>query len=869
MPTRWDLVSGRVRRNPRRSIGRALVVVVAIAASLVIAPVTAGAASSSPVPQAIGDHAGTRTAYPVVCDEEPPPGYRDSVCWPGPRGIAVAPDGDVWVTYSYYGPAPNAPPSIVRFDPDTGTMDRFQVGEWDEPSTIIAGPDGAMWFANEWSLGRIDEGGNVTTSTILDDEGQIIGVRELTFTSDGAVWVVGRHWVGSELVLGLARFDPATGESLVIDDPAVGEPNDITTGPDGELWFTTSAPDTHRTIGRVTATGVVTTFETPVPSSGSITIGPDGHLWFSTATGVGSSAEGAIGRITSAGTVSTVTAGLPAWAWDLTAGPNGTLWFRTLITLDNGTQRWVLGSRSAAGEIAIDPSVGSSVEHFTIGSDDELWLAEDSTGDRSIDRIELHGAPGPPTEATVRPARTWATVQWEPPVFGGNDPVTSYEVVVQPGGQTCTRTAAQARSCELLSLTPGVEHTFTVTATSASGEGTPVVAEQLPALGSTYHPVTATRLLDSRTANGGWNAKLVAGADRELQVAGRAGVPATATAVVVNVTVTDVASASYVSVFPAGSPVPISSSVNVAPGDTRPNLVTARLGDGGRLSFTNAIGSVNVVADVVGYYDDAPDPGLFFNAVSPTRVLDTRDPASATAGAPITAGSPISLPAIDRAGIDPADAEAVVVNITATGATKDTFVRVWDADDQIPTTSSVNVRAGETIANLAVVGTGGDLGSIGIASAVGSVEVVVDVVGWFSGASGDRFHPLEPERVLDTRVDPHGLDHSLGPGEPRFVEVGGWAGATVPRETTGVVANVTGTDPTTETFLRVYVADLAAPIPTTSTLNLGAGQTVANSAYVGVQDGVQYQSQRNALVVYNHLGSVEVVIDVAGWFGPS
>ena len=91
----------------------------------------------------------------------------------------------------------------------------------------------------------------------------------------------------------------------------------------------------------------------------------------------------------------------------------------------------------------------------------------------------------------------------------------------------------------------------------------------------------------------------------------------------------------------------------------------------------------------------------------------------------------------------------------------------------------------------------------------------------------------------------------------------------MPRETTGVVANVTGTDPTTETFLRVYVADLAAPIPTTSTLNLGAGQTVANSAYVGVQDGVQYQSQRNALVVYNHLGSVEVVIDVAGWFGPS
>jgi hypothetical protein len=181
------------------------------------------------------------------------------------------------------------------------------------------------------------------------------------------------------------------------------------------------------------------------------------------------------------------------------------------------------------------------------------------------------------------------------------------------------------------------------------------------------------------------------------------------------------------------------------------------------------------------------------------------------------------------------------------------------------------VRAGETIANLSVVGVGGDLGSLRLATAVGSVEVVVDVVGWFGPGTGDRFHPVAPVRVLDTRVDPFDQDHSLGPGETRFVGVQLWDGTSGvdPAAPTAVVANLTATDATTETFLRAYVPDPIWPMPTSSTLNLGARDTVANSLYVGVRSGVQYQGQPDSFVVYNHLGRVEVVVDIAGWFGPS
>src|SRR5262249_26118808 len=97
-------------------------------------------------------------------------------------------------------------------------------------------------------------------------------------------------------------------------------PERITSGPDGNLWFTESGGS----IGKITTQGVVT--EYPVPTSGSlpwgITSGPDGALWF---TEFGAST---IGRITVDGTITefTVPTSFSSPA-DITAGPDGNLWF--------------------------------------------------------------------------------------------------------------------------------------------------------------------------------------------------------------------------------------------------------------------------------------------------------------------------------------------------------------------------------------------------------------------------------------------------------------------------------------------------------------------------------------------------------------
>jgi virginiamycin B lyase len=71
---------------------------------------------------------------------------------------------------------------------------------------------------------------------------------------------------------------------------ATSLPSDITSGPDGNLWFT---EQDGNQIGRITPQGVITEFPLPIPNSSphGITSGPDGNLWFTEA------AE-KIGRIT-------------------------------------------------------------------------------------------------------------------------------------------------------------------------------------------------------------------------------------------------------------------------------------------------------------------------------------------------------------------------------------------------------------------------------------------------------------------------------------------------------------------------------------------------------------------------------------------
>ena len=69
-----------------------------------------------------------------------------------------------------------------------------------------------------------------------------------------------------------------------------------------------------------------------------------------------------------------------------------------------------------------------------------------------------------------------------------------------------------------------------------------------------------------------------------------------------NVTVVAPSNDTYVTVFPSGSTVPLASNLNAVAGQIVPNSVLARLGPDGSVALYNNAGTVDLLADVMGYF---------------------------------------------------------------------------------------------------------------------------------------------------------------------------------------------------------------------------------------------------------------------------
>ena len=378
----------------------------------------------------------------------------------------------------------------------------------------------------------------------------------------------------------------------------------------------------------------------------------------------------------------------------------------------------------------------------------------------------------------------------------------------------------------------------------------PVDVEPAASPGTYFHPLSPTRLLDSRGTAGGWHAPLAAGTPRTLTVAGGStGIPIGAVAVIMNVTATGASNASFLSAYPTGAAAPNVSNLNFAAGQTIPNLVTVKVGTNGQVSFANAVGSVDVIADIAGYFDlVAADR---YTAVAPQRILDSR---GSTGGwnAPLVAGTPKSLTVANVAGV-PATADAVILNVTVTGGTSNSFLTAYPAGGSVPNVSNLNFATGQTIPNLVAVKLGG--GKVAFNNAAGAVHVIVDVAGYFDATTGDLFHPLAPARLLDSRGPTGSWNAPLVAGTPRALGVVG-SGGVLPGAT-AVIANTTVTGGSQNSFLTLYPA--GAAVPNVSNLNFAAGQTIPNLVAVKLA--------ANGQVAFNNaVGSTHVIFDVAGYF---
>ena len=487
--------------------------------------------------------------------------------------------------------------------------------------------------------------------------------------------------------------------------------------------------------------------------------------------------------------------------------------------------------------------------------------------------------PGAPTGLAATPGSGQAQLSWSPPSYSGTSAISSYTVTgtdlttAQSLAPTTVSGSPVPTSATITGLADGDSYSFQVAATNGSGTGPASSPAQLQAPAQ-FAPLTPARICDTRStsitgqpADQCTGQTLVPGGSISVQVTGYGGVPASATAVVANVTATDTTAASYLTVWPAGSNRPLASNLNWSAGQTVANLVTVPLSATGALQIYNANGKTDVVVDVEGFYGPMPagSAGLGFSPLSPARICDTRptsitgQPSDQCTGGTLGPGGSIQVQVTGHGGV-PTSATAVVANVTVTDTTSASYLTAWPAGQSRPVASTLNWSGGETRANRVVIPLSAT-GALEFYNDLGQADLVVDVNGYYSSGSPGLFEAVSPFRICDTRpssITGQPADQctgqTLGPSGNLPVQVTGLAG--VPAGAAAVVANVTATDTTASSYLTVYPQ---SPMPLASDLNWGSGYTVPNLVVCELSPGGGVQ-------VFNDLGQVDVVVDVFGWF---
>lgn len=382
-----------------------------------------------------------------------------------------------------------------------------------------------------------------------------------------------------------------------------------------------------------------------------------------------------------------------------------------------------------------------------------------------------------------------------------------------------------------------------------------------------YTPLPPARILDTRPGSGERGAGQTMGPGEVLQVAvaGEGGVPQQGvSAVVLNVTVTDTTSGGYLSAYPSGAGQPAVSNLNWSVGETVANLVIVPVGSDGELSFYNNVGEADLVVDVEGYFSPASASGSAgtYGPLPPHRIADTRpNSGEPYSGSTLTPGKVLNIKVAGVGGVPATGVTAALLNVTVTDASTSSYLTVFPQGSATPLASNLNWAAGNTVANRVLVPVNPSTGEITVYNQSGTVDVVVDVNGYFSNGSSasvssdaSLFQSVPPTRVLDTRL----TGQTLGPGRILSQPLAGVDG--IGPAATAVVSNVTAVDTTVGSYFTVYPDDGPGSVrPTASDVNWDTGQIVPNLtvALVGSAGGTD---------VYNDLGHADLLIDVFGYF---
>lgn len=229
----------------------------------------------------------------------------------------------------------------------------------------------------------------------------------------------------------------------------------------------------------------------------------------------------------------------------------------------------------------------------------------------------------------------------------------------------------------------------------------------------------------------------------ELTVTG-GDVPADASAVVLNVPVTGTQQPDFVTAWPCGSPMPTASNLNFGTQDTVPNAVIVKVGTEGKVCFYSDAATHLVVARNGFFPADSS-----YKPLVPARLLDSRGPGTIDgrdAGIALRPEGSVTELLVAGRGGEPIDADAVVLNVTATGTKRPGFVTVWPCGSPMPNASNLNFGTDDTVPNTVIVKVD-NAGKVCLYTDAGT-HLLADANGYFPAGSG--YGALVPARLMDT-----------------------------------------------------------------------------------------------------------------------
>ena len=239
------------------------------------------------------------------------------------------------------------------------------------PRAVAA--DGSLVFMTRGDLGvgRVTVGGDVT----VRDDRRLWPVHDLMSGPDGAVWIAHRG--------GVARVDPASLDIRIFTGAGGEGITSIASGPDGSVWFTA-----HNSIGRRRPDGHFQSYTGPETglSPSSLAVAADGSVWFTRSpVGLDPFNSNRLGRISPTGELSTVALGFGLFdqAQGIIAGPDGALWF---------TMGSRIGRITTAGELTSFGGEGLlAPSNLTAGGDGAIWFVDRCVNCSRIGRVTMDG----------------------------------------------------------------------------------------------------------------------------------------------------------------------------------------------------------------------------------------------------------------------------------------------------------------------------------------------------------------------------------------------------------------------------------------------------------------------------------------------